>query len=415
MRLLFLTQYFPPEISAPSARVSELCRYWARNGVQATVVTAFPNHPKGVIPPAYRGKLISREEVDGYRVLRSWIYPAPNRGFFKRVVCFLSFFFSSIATGTLLGGPCDLVIATSPQMFVGLSGWFVSFFKRAPFVLEVRDLWPESAIELRVLRNRILVWLSKGLERFLYRHACLVVAVSQSIREAILKEGVPEERVLVLPNGIDRSLFVPAASHNEKRAELGLKDEFLVSYIGTHGMAHGLEVVVDAANILRDHPHIHFLFMGEGAQREAVMAYSQKLGLKNVTFLNSQPRAEVPLWYSASDLCLVVLKDLPVFRTVLPSKMFEIMASERPLLIVANGECADLVVNSGAGLVVQPEDSEQLANAVLKLANSPEICQGLAKAGRQYALEHFDREKLSALYLARLEALVRGTKVSERN
>ncbi len=407
MRLLFLTQYFPPEISAPSARVSELCRNWARSGVQATVVTAFPNHPKGVIPPAYRGKLLAEEEVDGYRVLRSWIYPAANRGFFKRLICFLSFFFSSIATGSLRGGPCDLVIATSPQMFVGLSGWFVSFFKRTPFVLEVRDLWPESAIELKVLRNRILVWLSKGLERFLYRHASLVVAVSQSIREAILLEGVPEERVLVLPNGIDRSLFFPAPHLNQKRAELGLKDEFVVSYIGTHGMAHGLEVVVDAANILREHSHIHFLFMGEGAQREAVMAYSQKLRLKNVSFMNSQPRAEVPQWYSASDLCLVVLKDLPVFRTVLPSKMFEIMASERPLLIVANGECADLVKSSGSGWVVPPENPQRLAEAILELANSPEVCHGLADAGHRFVLENFDRGKLSDLYLERLEGLIK--------
>jgi glycosyltransferase involved in cell wall biosynthesis len=407
MRLLFLTQYFPPEISAPSARVSELCRYWASNGVQATVVTAFPNHPKGVIPPAYRGKLVSLEEVDGYRVLRSWIYPAANRGFFKRLVCFLSFFFSSIASGTLRGGPCDLVIATSPQMFVGLSGWFVSLFKGVPFVIEVRDLWPESAIELGILRNRVLVKLSKGLERFLYRHASLVVAVSQSIRRAILEEGVPDERVLVLPNGIDRSLFFPASRHNEKRAELGLKDEFVVSYIGTHGMAHGLEVVVDAANILKDNPNIRFLFMGEGAQREVVMDYSRSLGLNNVTFLNSQPRAEVPLWYSASDLCLVVLKDLPVFRTVLPSKMFEIMASERPLLIVANGECAELVENSGAGLVVPPEDPQRLAGAILKLATSRSVCRGLAEAGRHFVLEHFDREKLSAIYLERLEQLTK--------
>ncbi len=406
MRLLFLTQYFPPEISAPSARVSELCRYWAREGVQATVVTAFPNHPIGVIPPAYRGKLISEEEVDGYRVLRSWIYPAANRGFFKRLVCFLSFFFSSIATGTLRGGPCDLVIATSPQMFVGLSGWFVSLFKRVPFVIEVRDLWPESAIELRILRNRILVWLSKGLERFLYRHASLVVAVSQSIKEAILKEGVSEDRVLVLPNGIDRSLFVPAPRENRKRAELGLKDEFVVSYIGTHGMAHGLEVVVDAANILKDNPHIRFLFIGEGARREAVMAYSRKLGLRNVTFLNSQPRSDIPLWYSASDLCLVVLKDLPVFRTVLPSKMFEIMASERPLLIVARGECADMVEGCGAGRVVPPENPQRLAEAILELSKSPDLCRQLAETGRGFVLEHFDREKLAGTYRKTLLSLI---------
>ena len=406
MRLLFLTQYFPPEISAPSARVSELCRNWAQNGVQATVVTAFPNHPTGIIPPAYRGKLLAEEKVDGYRVLRSWIYPAANRDFFKRLVNFLSFFVSSIITGTLRGGPCDLVIATSPQMFVGLSGWFVSVFKRTPFVLEVRDLWPESAIELKVLRNRILVWLSKGLERFLYRHASLVVAVSQSIRDAILKEGVPAERILVLPNGIDRSLFFPASRDNEKRAELGLKDEFIVSYIGTHGMAHGLEVVVDAANILRENSHIHFLFIGEGARREAVMSYSQKLGLKNVTFMNSQPRSEVPQWYSASDLGLVVLKDLPVFRTVLPSKMFEIMASEWPLLLVANGECADLVQSSGVGRVVPPEDPQRLADAILELSHSPEICQDLAEKGRRFALENFDREKFSALYLERLKGLL---------
>jgi glycosyltransferase involved in cell wall biosynthesis len=402
MKILFLSQYFPPEICAPAARVSELCRFWALEGAEVTVITAFPNHPNGIIHPEYRGRKFQEEQIDGCRILRSWIYVTPNKGFFKRIVCFISFMLTSVFTAAFRAGKCDVVIATSPQIFAGLAGWVTSILKRKPFILEIRDLWPDSAIQLGILRNSLLIGLSRWLERFLYRRATLLVPVSESIREAILAHGVPAEKVLVLPNGIDPGLFVPGPRVNSKRAEIGLQDEFVVSYIGTHGMAHGLERVVETAHVLRDHSHIHFLFIGEGAKKKEVMERSRQLGLQRITFLPNQPKETIPAWYAASDLPMVSLLDLPVFTTVLPSKMFEIMACERPVLMVARGECAALLERARAGMVLPTGEPGPMAEAILELATNPERCREYGRAGRAFVLQNFDRRKLAQAYLERL-------------
>jgi len=408
MKILFLSQYFPPEMGAPAARVSELSRCWARSGARVTVVTTFPNHPTGEVPPEYGGKRFQREEVDGYSVLRSWIYVAANKGFLKRVICFLSFMISSTLVGVFKAGPCDAVIATSPQIFAGVAGWFVSVFKRKPFVLEVRDLWPDSAIQLKVLKNPLAIRLSRWLESFLYGRADLLVPVSTSIREAILSHGIPEDRVELVPNGIDPALFVPQDRMNEKRERLGIGGSFLVSYIGTHGMAHGLEYVVEAAHLLRDRAHIHFLFIGDGAQKEFVVRRSEELGVERITFLPPQPKEDIPAWQAASDLSLVSLLNLPVFTTVLPSKMFEIMASSRPVLLIGKGESADLLEEARCGLVLDSNDPQCIADAIQNLAASPEKCREYGENGRAYVLKHFVRNELAERYLARLRELCRA-------
>jgi len=403
MRILFLTQYFLPEMGAPAARISELSRWWARSGAEVEVVTTFPNHPMGRIPAEYRGKRFQREAVDGYTVLRSWIFVTPNKGFLKRVVCFLSFMVSATLVGIFRAGPCDVVIATSPQIFAGFAGWLVSLLKRKPFILEVRDLWPDSAIQLGVLRNPLLIRLSRGLESFLYHRADLIVPVSESIKQAVLSHGVPESRIEVIPNGIDPELFVPGDRMNDKRAQLGIGDGFLVSYIGTHGMAHGLERVVEAAQILSDHPNIHFVFIGDGAQKEQVVRKSRELGVRRITFLPPQPKHDIPKWLAASDVSLVTLLDLPVFKTVLPSKMFEIMACERPVVLVAKGESADLLRRSGGGKALESFVPGDLAEALLELAGNPSLCREMGGQGREYVLRYFDRRDLAKRYLDRLE------------
>jgi glycosyltransferase involved in cell wall biosynthesis len=404
MKILFLSQYFPPEMGAPAARVSELSRCWVESGAEVTVVTTFPNHPNGCVPPEYRGKLFQREERDGYRVLRSWIYVAANKGFLRRVICFLSFMISSTLTALFRGRRCDVVIATSPQIFTGLAGWVVSVVKRRPFVLEIRDLWPDSAIQLGVLRNPVSIGLSRRLESFLYRRADLIVPVSQSIREAIRKQGVPEERIQTIPNGIDPDLFRPADRDNEKRRDLGVGDAFLVSYIGTHGMAHGLERVVEAAHLLRDRADIHFVFIGDGARKEAVVQRARELGVQRIVFLSPQPKIDVPKYLAASDLSLVSLLDLPVFATVLPSKMFEIMACGRPVLLIGKGESANLLRESEAGKTLDSYTPESVANAIRELADNPERSRQFGENGRRYVLEHFNRRELGKEYLTRLES-----------
>jgi glycosyltransferase involved in cell wall biosynthesis len=403
MKILFLSQYFPPEMGAPAARVSELSKCWAQAGERVTVVTTFPNHPNGVIPPEYRGMKFLKEETGGYTVLRSWIYIAANKGFFKRLVCFLSFMASSAFVGIFRAGKCDAVIATSPQIFVGLSGWLVSVFKRRPFVLEVRDLWPDSAIQLKILRNPFLIWLSRRLEHFLYRRAHLIVPVSESIRDEIRAHGIAPERIELVPNGIDPDLFSPGERDNEKRERLGIgRGDFLVSYIGTHGMSHGLDNVVEAAALLKGRKDIHFVFIGDGARKEKLIALSQERAVENLHFLPPQPKQEIPAWLAASDVCLVSLLNLPVFNTVLPSKMFEIMACERPALMVGGGECVKLVENAEAGIAVPPASPQELADAIVRLAQEPERLREYGANGRRYVLEHFNRGKLAQRYLDRL-------------
>ena len=403
MKTLFFSQYFPPEMGAPAARVSELAACWARLGEQVTVITTFPNHPTGVVPEEYRGKMFQREGIDGYTVLRSWIYVAANKGFLKRVICFLSYMLSAALVGALRAGSCDVVIATSPQIFAGFAGWAVSLLKRKPFVLEVRDLWPDSAIQLEVLKNPLLIKCSKAMELFLYRRADLIVPVSESIREAILGHGIPAERIELIPNGIQPDLFDPEERANAKREQLGVgPEDFLVSYIGTHGMAHGLERLVEAANLLRDEPRLRFVFIGDGAHKEGLVRMSHEMKIPKLTFLPPQPKIEVPLWLAASDLSVVSLRNLLVFRTVLPSKMFEIMAAGRPVLLAGEGECARLLERAKAGVTVPTGEPRDLADAILALSMVPGRRKEYGERGRAYVTENFDRGRLAERYLNRL-------------
>jgi len=402
MRILFLSQYFPPEVNAPASRVSELSKCWAEAGEGVTIITTFPNHPTGVVPEEYRGKGFQKEEVDGCTVLRTWIYVTPNSGFFKRVLSFLSFMISSIFAGVFRSGPCDVVIATSPQIFAGFAGWVVSVFKRKPFVLEIRDLWPDSAIQLGILRNSILIRLSRWLERFLYRKATILVTVSKSIQEVLVHHKGDKENVLYLPNGIHPHFFAPGDRLNEKRNLIGVGDEFVVSYIGTHGLSHGLDRLVEAAHLLRERSDIHFLFIGDGAKKEDTLRKSRELALEKITFLPSEPKEDMPAWYAASDVSIVSLLDLPIFTTAVPSKMFEVMACERPVLLIAKGEAADLLDGSGGGVVLTDGTPEKIAATLLELAQDPRRCKSYGKAGREYVIAHFDRRKLASEYLARL-------------
>lgn len=404
MKILYLSQYFPPEMGAPSARVSELSRYWAESGAEVTVVTAFPNHPTGRIFPGYEGRRFQRESIDGYTVLRSWIYVAANKGFFKRIVCFLSFMVSSTWTAVFRAGPCDVVIATSPQIFCGLAGWLVSRIKRRPFVLEIRDLWPDSAIQLGVLKNPLLVTFSRALEKFLYRRADLIVPVSESIRTAIESHGIPPDRFESIPNGIDFDLFVPGPKDNVQRQSLDIGDRFLTSYIGTHGLAHGLERIVEAARRL-DPTRFHFVFIGEGARKHAVIDRARELGVVHATFLPYQEKADIPKWLAASDLSIVSLENIPVFETVLPSKMFEIMACERPILLLGKGECAQLISESEAGVVVEDGDPDRVAAEIERLAMNPEERVHRGRTGREYVFKHYHRRRLADRYLSRLRTL----------
>ena len=404
MRILYVSQYFPPEMGAPAARVHELCREWARYGHDVTVLTGFPNHPTGIVPPEYRGQLIRRDEVDGVRVIRTPIYAAANKGFFRRVLNYGSFAASASALGPFLAKRPDVLIATSPQFLTGIAGWWLAAVTRVPFVFEVRDLWPRSIVEVGAMREgSIAIRLLEMLERFLYRRADRIVAVTDSFVDAIAGNGISRDKIAVVTNGVDLELFRPA-DRDTARAALGLPAGFTATYVGTHGMAHGLGMLLDAAKRLRA-AGVSFLLVGEGAEKAKLKERATSEGITNVTFLDQQPRDRVAQIYAASDLCLVLLRDLPLFRTVIPSKMFEFMGSARPILTTVDGESRGILERAGAGRFSPPEDLDAFVAAIRELAQAPGELDRMGRAGRTFVEAHYSRPALAARYLDLLTGL----------
>ncbi len=404
MKILYISQYFPPEMGAPSARVFELSRRWVQQGHSVTVLTGFPHHPTGKIPPQYRQHIFKREDNSGIRIVRTYVYPTANRGFFKRILSYLSFMFSAILIGTWTTGKPDVVVATSPQFFVAIAGYVVSRLKRRPFVFEVRDLWPESIVQLGQLKNRWLIGLLEKIEVFLYHRAARIVVVAEASVPILIEKGIPREKIAIIKNGVDLTLFNPEKHQPDLPATLGLEGKFVVSYIGTMGLSHALDKVLETARILQEHQDIHFLLIGEGAEKPNLLRQKKELGLRNVTFLDQIDKERLPYYYRMSDVVLVTLRGLPLFRCVIPSKIFEIMAMARPILISVDGEARQLVVDqAGAGLFVPPENPEEMARAILRLRSDEPLRQSLARNGRQFVERYFDRDKLADEYLTILQ------------
>ncbi|MEL6820623.1 MAG: glycosyltransferase family 4 protein [Calditrichota bacterium] len=406
LRILFLSQYFPPEMGAPSARTFELARKWTQEGHSVTVVTAFPNHPTGVIPSEYPQHVYKQETNGDINVIRTYIYPVANKGFFKRILSYLSFMFSSVLLGPWKTGPVDVIIATSPQFFVAVAGYLMSIIKWKPFIFEVRDLWPESIVQLGQLKNRTIIRLLESIEVFLYRKAKAVVVVTESSVPIIEQKGIVREKLHIIKNGVDLELFKPADSKAALRKSLGLEGKFIVSYIGTHGLSHALDKVLETAALMREEKDIHFLLVGEGAEKDKLLAMKNELQLDNVTMLSQIDKQQLPDYYNMCDLVLITLRDLDLFRCVIPSKMFEIMAVAKPILISVDGEARDIVVNSAqAGEFVAPEDPEAMREGILKLYGDGSRCAELGQNGRRFVEEYFNRDQLAVDYLEILQAV----------
>lgn len=400
MKILYISQYFPPEIGAPSARVYELARHWNKMGHEVKVLTAFPNHPTGVIPEEYRGEIFRRESVDGIEVIRTWVLATPNKGFAKRIINYLSFPISAVLLGTPMIDACDVIIATSPQFFVAAAGYIVSRFKKRTFIFEVRDLWPDSIEAVGAMSNRSVLRVLRSIEEFLYRRADKIIAVADSTRDILSRRGVPQSKIYIIPNGADINLFRPGPKQNHIREKYGITDnEFIVSYVGTHGMAHGLETVLDAALHFQDDSHIKFLFVGEGAEKEKLIKIAKTYALSNAIFVDQQPKELIPYFYQASDLCLVPLIDRPLFSAVIPSKMFEIMSCSRPVVLSARGESRALLERANAGIAIEPESSTQLIDAVSRLYKNSDLANSLGSNGRAFIEEYYSREKMATNYI----------------
>jgi len=413
VKILYVSQYFPPEMGAPSARASEVAQHWARAGHDVSVLTGFPNHPTGVVPAEWRGRLrrlIYREKIGSVQVFRTWLWPLPNRKAHERMRNYASFCVSAALRGVAIPRP-DVIIASSPQLLVGLSGWWIAFSRQIPFVFEVRDLWPESLTAVGVGdEDSLLHHALAAVAKFLYQRSDRIVVVTPAFKEHLMRRWrVPAGKISVVENGVETDLFKPssAAANNALRREFGAEGKFLVCYIGTMGMAHGLETLLDAAGQLqRQNSNAQFLLVGEGAEKERITSIAKSRGLANVSFLAQQPREKIPAFISASDACLVLLKKTDVFKTVIPTKMLEFMSCARPVILGVDGQARQIIEEAGAGLVIEPENSEALVGAINQLSADRDVGVALGQKGREYIQQHFSRGQTAGKYIEVLSTLL---------
>lgn len=406
MKILFVSHYFPPEVNAPANRTHEHCRRWVQDGHEVTLITGVPNHPRGRIFPGYSNRWIQEETIDGIRVIRTWMYLTPNSGFLRRVANYLLFAVTAVLASPRAERP-DVVVATSPQFFVGVAGAIIARLKRSPFVLEIRDLWPKSIVELGQLRPGPILSALEALERWLYRSADGVVVNTRTFHDHITARGVASASIELVYNGIDPALFKPRPKNQDLLAKHGLENRFTIAYVGTLGLAHGLTLLVDVAERLAARPEIQFVLIGDGADREKLEADVARRGLENVHMLGLQPRDAMPDWIASIDVLLVMLRDLPVFETVIPSKIFEFLAQERPVILSAKGEIRRMMEEAGGALVIDPEVADQLVAAIEEVIANPEAAGRRAAAGRRWVEAGFLRDDLARKMSAFLERVVR--------
>jgi glycosyltransferase involved in cell wall biosynthesis len=410
VKIVFLTHYFPPEVNAPASRTHEHCREWVRKGHDVTVVTCAPNHPFGRVYDGYRNLAWQVENIDGIRVIRLWTFLAPNEGVWKRVTNYASYMLVATLAAPCLPRP-DVVISTSPQFFCGLAGYVVSRVHRVPWVLEIRDLWPVSITAVGALHNAWAINLCKRLEAWAYRKADRIVSVTDSFRTHI-EARAAADKIVVVKNGVDLEQFGRPERDQGLARELGVEGRFTAAYFGTHGMAHGLDVVLRAALLLRSDPRIVFLLVGDGAERRALQAARQELGLTNIVMLEQQSKERMPALWGLADVALVLLRKSDVFKMVIPSKIFEAMGAGRPIVLGVEGESRDIVERAGCGIPIEPENPEQLAAAVQNLAERPELAREMGAKGRAYVAREHDRRVLAGRLADVLADLVRAPAAS---
>jgi glycosyltransferase involved in cell wall biosynthesis len=404
-------------MGAPAARAVELARHWSRLGHHVTVLTGFPNHPTGFVPPDWRPRLrrrVYRETVDGVKVVRTWLLPYPNRKAYERMLNYSSFCVSAALRGLEIERP-EVVIATSPQLLVGAAGWWIARWKRVPFVFEVRDLWPESLAAVGMgQENSGLHRVLGGIAGFLYRHSQKIVVVTPAFKEHLIRHwAVPPEKIAVVENGVETDLFAPENVDPGLRKELGIENRFVACYVGTMGLAHGLDTLVEAAEKLqRSCPDAMFLLVGEGADKERVRALAVTRGLRNLLFVDQQPRERIPAFINASDVCLVLLKKTELFKTVIPTKMLEFLSCAKPVILGVEGQARQLMEAARGGIAIEPENTDALVRAMERLENAQEEREAMGRSGRTYVLERCSRGSTAKAYLEVLETVVDANRTS---
>jgi len=410
LHILFLTDNFPPESNAPASRTFEHCREWVRAGHQVTVITCAPNFPKGKVFDGYRNKLWQQEKMSGIRVIRVWSYITANEGFIKRILDYQSFMLSATLAAPFVRG-VDVVVGTSPQFFTACAAYLVSRMKRIPFVFELRDMWPESIKAVGAMKDSAVIRVLERIEMFLYRKAARIVTVTHAFKDTLIRRGIDGTKVDVVTNGVDLSHFAPQANDAALVQKFGLQGMFVAGYIGTHGMAHALETLLEAALTLQQTTgaeNVRLLFLGDGARKQDLETQARAMGLGNVMFLESVPKDQVVRYWSLLDVSVIHLRKTDLFTTVIPSKLFECMGMGLPVLHGVAGESADIVRRERVGEVFEPENAQQLVEGVLRMRDQSDAFANYQRNGLA-AAKRYDRKNLAQTMLQVLMNLNRKT------
>lgn len=410
MHILFLTDNFPPEVNAPASRTFEHCREWVKAGHRVTVITCAPNHPKGKLFEGYRNRLYQTETVDGIDVVRVWTYITANEGVLRRTLDYVSFMLSASLASLRVARP-DVIIATSPQFFTACAGYAASRLRRAPWIFELRDLWPESIEAVEAMPPSWALRLLTRLESFLYRKADGIVSVTHSFRRVLMDRGISGDKIHVVTNGVDRAKFQPLSRDLALARELDCEGKFIAGYIGTHGMAHALDTLLKAAGLLAARPEgadIVILLVGDGAEKKALKASAETMGLTNVRFVDTVPKHEIQRYWSLLDASIIHLRRTLLFASVIPSKMFESMAMGIPILHGVEGESADIVRDTATGICFEPENAAELADLLVRCAAGDTRFEQ-ARASCVDAARRYDRPTLASDMLAVVQGVAAGT------
>ncbi len=404
MHILFLSDNFAPEVNAPASRTFEHCREWVKAGHKVTVITCAPNFPNGRVYEGYRNSLWQSEQMDGIAVIRVWSYITRNEGFAKRILDYLSFMITSTIAALFVRN-VDVIVATSPQFFTTCAAYVVSIFKRRPWIFELRDIWPESIRAVGAMNKERLLDLFEALELFLYKKASAIVSVTHAFKQNLIDRGIDGAKIFVVTNGVDISRFSPQPKDEALLSELGLADRFVAGYIGTHGMAHGLDTLIDAAILLSkngDANRIHILMLGDGAHRIRLEARARAEGLTNISFLDSVGKDQVTRYWSLLDVSIIHLKKNDLFKTVIPSKLFECMGMGLPVLHGVEGESAAIVTRHEFGFLFEPGNHVELVARLTQLSRNPADRMRFAVNGLS-AATLYDRKKLAGDMLQVIE------------
>lgn len=403
MKLLILPDNFPPEVNAQARRIFEHGKRWVERGVDVRVITCAPNFPQGKVYDGYRNSLYQTEIMAGIKVERVWSYIAPNAGVARRFLDQMSFGLTSFIAGLFCRA--DLFMASTPNFFPAFSACFLSILKRKPWIFEIRDLWTESIIAVGAMKPNAVIRALAWAEQRLYRHADRIIVVSPAFKDQLIREGVDGGKIDVITNGVDRAEYMPRPRDPELEARLNVQGKFLFGYVGTHGMAHGLDLVLRWATKIRD-PSIHFMFIGHGAEKAALVALAAELKLQNVTFLSPVPHEEIARYLSLLDVALVPLRKTETFLGVIPSKIFEAASMHKPILLGVDGVTRTIVEEYGAGLFFEPENEAAFLEAAHRMAADSQLraqlingCERLANA--------YDRIALADRLLEIMQSVVR--------